>query len=191
MPTQIRKHARLFVGVATAGTMLFSTAAQAQTGGAAPPADPAAPVTPAPVATGPAGKARVLPDGTAVAPAGAPPAVVNAIAAGNLIRFKPYLWGGGHASFEATGYDCSGAVSYVLHGAGLLTSPMPSGPFMAWAAPGRGRWFTTFSNRGHMYLVVAGLRFDTSAYGSGGKGPRWRATKRPSRGFIPRHPLGY
>jgi hypothetical protein len=125
-----------------------------------------------------------------VAPANAPQAVINAIAAGNRIRKKPYIYGGGHASFESKGYDCSGAVSYVLRGAGVLDSPMPSGSFVKWGEPGKGRWITTYANGGHMYTIVAGLRFDTSAMGSGGNGPRWRATKRSPRGFAARHPSG-
>jgi hypothetical protein len=159
--------------------------AGASTGGAAPPAS-AAPVTP----TGPPGKATLLTDGSALAPANAPPQVVQAIAAANTIRFKPYVWGGGHRNFIAKGYDCSGAVSYMLHGAGLLTSPLPSGPLMRYGVPGWGGWITVFANRGHAYAVVAGLRWDTSAVGeklNAGSGPRWRATMRPARGYIARH----
>jgi hypothetical protein len=117
--------------------------------------------------------------------------VVAAIEAGNRIRKRPYVWGGGHASFESRGYDCSGAVSYVLHAAGLLASPLPSGPLMWWGVPEKGRWITVMANASHTYAVIAGLRFDTSSYGSGGSGPRWRATKRGARGFAVRHPLGY
>ena len=142
-------------------------------------------------ATGPAGKATLTSSGMAVAPANAPQSVINAIAAGNRIRKKPYIYGGGHASFKAKGYDCSGAVSYVLHGAGLLSSPMPSGPMMKWGEPGKGKWISVFANGGHAYMVVAGLRFDTSSMGSGGNGPRWRATKRSPRGFTVRHAPGF
>jgi hypothetical protein len=128
----------------------------------------------------------------AVAPAGAPPAVVNAIAAANAIRKRPYVWGGGHGSFESRGYDCSGAVSYVLHAAGMLSSPLPSGPLMSWGLPGKGHWISVMANAGHAYAVIAGLRFDTSSYGSGGgSGPRWRGTKRPPKGFAVRHFAGY
>jgi hypothetical protein len=127
----------------------------------------------------------------AVAPAGAPTNVVNAIAAGNAIRKMPYRYGGGHQSFTDTGYDCSGAVSYVLYGAGLLTSPMHSGLLASsWGVPGRGQWITVFANRSHAYVVVAGLRFDTSAVGESlrrGSGPRWRATKRKPKGYWPRY----
>jgi hypothetical protein len=137
-------------------------------------------------------KARVIrKSGRAIAPAGAPAAVVNAIAAGNAIHKRPYVWGGGHASFESWGYDCSGAVSYVLHAAGLLSSPLPSGPLMSWGLPGKGRWISVMASRSHAYAVIAGLRFDTSSYGSGGNGPRWRWTKRRPHGFAVRHPGGY
>lgn len=173
----------LALGVLTAGT------AHAQTGGSAPPGS-TTPAPPASTTTG-GGKAKLMPDGTAVPPANAPASVVNAIHATNTIIRKPYIYGGGHRSFYDRGYDCSGTVSFLLNAAGTLTSPMPSGSFMKWGLPGRGRWITTFANRGHMYAVVAGLRLDTSAYGSGGKGPRWRATKRPKRGFKVRHPLGF
>jgi hypothetical protein len=135
-------------------------------------------------------KAKLMPDGSAVPPTNAPINVVNAIAAGNAIRTRPYIYGGGHASFFSSGYDCSGAVSYVLHGAGLLASPLPSGPLMSWGAPLRGSWITVFSKGSHAYMVVAGLRFDTSAVGERfkqGSGPRWRATKRSPRGYVARH----
>jgi len=176
----------------TAGMLVASASAGASTGGAAPPGDSAAPTTTTTTTTGPPGKAKLLSSGIAIAPSNAPPAVVSAIAAANQIRLTPYIWGGGHASFTSRGYDCSGAVSYALHGAGLLASPLPSGPLMKWGVPGRGRWITVFSNPGHVYAVIAGLRWDTSAYGSGsGKGPRWRTTKRPSRGYAVRHANGY
>jgi hypothetical protein len=116
---------------------------------------------------------------------------VNAIAAGNAIRKRPYVWGGGHGSFESRGYDCSGAVSYVLHAAGMLSSPLSSGPLMAWGLAGKGRWISVMANSSHAYAVIAGLRFDTSSYGSGGSGPRWRWTKRRPKGFAVRHFTGY
>ena len=169
--------------------MAFATSAAASTGGAAPPGGTTAPPTTT-TATGPAGKATLLADGSALAPANAPPQVVAAIAAANTIRFKPYIFGGGHKNFFAKGYDCSGAVSYMLHGGGLLTSPLPSGPLMKYGAPGWGAWITVFANPGHAYAVVAGLRWDTSAVGeklNAGSGPRWRASKRPARGYVARH----
>ena len=181
----------VLAGAAAASTLAVASAS-ANTGGAAPPGEPTAPPTTVPTTpTGPPGKATLLPNGSALPPADAPPAVVNAIAAANQIRTMPYLWGGGHKSFTSAGYDCSGAVSYALHGAALLTSPIPSGPLMRWGLPGRGRWISVFANPGHTYAVIAGLRWDTSAYGSGsGKGPRWRATKRPARGYAVRHYTG-
>ena len=181
----------LIAGAALSLSLLNAAPALAQTGGVGGPEDPTATPPPTAAPTTPGSRAKLLSNGKAVAPADAPLAVQNAIAAGNRIRKKPYIWGGGHGSFEDDGYDCSGAVSYVLHAAGLLSSPMPSGPFMRWASPGRGSWITVYANGGHMYAVIAGLRWDTSAYGSGGKGPRWRATKRPPRGFAVRHYDGY
>ena len=172
-------------GLVTAGLLAGASSASAQSGGTTAPGGSATP------ATGPVGKAILKPSGKAVAPANAPTAIINAIAAGNRIRHKPYIWGGGHANFEAKGYDCSGAVSYVLHGAGLLSSPIPSGPLMKWGEPGKGRWITVMANAGHTYMVVAGLRFDTSAMGSGGNGPRWRATKRSPKGYAVRHANGF
>ena len=146
--------------------------------------------------------ATLLPDGTAAAPADAPLPVQQAIWAANKLQEKPYKYGGGHAKIEDTGYDCSGTVSYALIAAGLLESPLPSGPFMRWGEKGRGQWITVFSHPGHAYMVIAGLRLDTSAYASRTarnrkvarsafeRGPRWRPTMRPARGFRARHPLG-
>ena len=171
-------------GLVSACLLAGASTASAQSGGTTAPGGGSA------SSTGKPGKAKLLKSGRAVPPSNAPQAVINAIVAGNRIRKKPYIWGGGHASFESKGYDCSGAVSYVLHGAGVLSSPMPSGSFVKWGKPGKGRWITTFANAGHMYMTVAGLRFDTSAMGSGGNGPRWRGTKRSPRGFAVRHPAG-
>jgi hypothetical protein len=174
-------------GLTAAMLLTGASTASAQSGGTTAPGGGTAS---APTTTGKPGKAILKPSGKAVAPANAPQAVINAIAAGNRIRKKPYIYGGGHASFNAKGYDCSGAVSYVLNGAGVLSSPMPSGPFMKWGEYGKGRWITVFANGGHAYMTVAGLRFDTSSMGSGGNGPRWRSTKRSPRGFAVRHPSG-
>jgi hypothetical protein len=127
--------------------------------------------------------------GVAHAPAGAPRAVKAAIAAGNRIQGKPYVWGGGHAKWEARGYDCSGTVSYVLHAGGLLSSPLVSGAFASsFGLRGRGRWITVYANGGHAFAFIAGLRLDTS--GTGGKGPRWRVDPRGTQGFVARHPRG-
>ena len=144
-------------------------------------------VPPAPV---PGAIARLARDGrTAIPPAAAPDAVKRAIYAANRITRKPYRYGGGHASFRSSGYDCSGSVSYALHGGGLLASPLHSGAFMRWGEPGAGRWITVYTNRGHAFAVIAGLRFDTS--GPGESGPRWRAGARSSRGYSARHPSGF
>jgi hypothetical protein len=146
--------------------------------------------------------AQLLPDGTAAAPADAPEPVKQAIWAANRLQDMPYKYGGGHAKVEDDGYDCSGTVSYALIHAGLLESPLPSGPFMSWGEKGRGAWITVYAHGGHAYAVIAGLRLDTSAYASRTartrkvarsafeRGPRWRPTSRPSRGFRARHPLG-
>jgi len=170
-----------------------ASSAMAQTGGSAAPGAPAGqPSAPTGAPTGKVGRAKVIrKTGRAIPPPGAPPGVVAAIEAGNRIHKRPYVWGGGHASFESAGYDCSGAVSYVLHAAGLLSSPLASGPLMSWGLPGKGSWISVMANPSHTYAVVAGLRFDTSSYGSGGNGPRWRWTKRRARGFAVRHPAGY
>jgi hypothetical protein len=125
-------------------------------------------------------------NGVAYAPAGAPRAVVRAIRAGNKLQDKPYLYGGGHRSFVDTAYDCSGSVSFALHGAKLLSSPLPSGALMTWGVAGVGRWITVYANGGHAYMVIAGLRLDTS--GTGGNGPRWQVEQRDSTGFVARHP---
>jgi hypothetical protein len=130
-----------------------------------------------------------LVNGRAIAPLDAPPAVKKVIAAANKIRAKPYVWGGGHGRWWDSGYDCSGAVSFALHGGKLLESPLPSGPMMTWEKPGLGRWITVFANSGHAYAVIAGLRWDTSM--TGGNGPRWSEEMRSSRGFAARHPNGY
>jgi peptidoglycan hydrolase-like protein with peptidoglycan-binding domain len=139
------------------------------------------------------GRARLSSDGrTAIAPDSAPRAVKRAIAAANRITRKPYRYGGGHGRWEDSGYDCSGSVSYALHGGRLLSSPLASGGFMRWARAGRGRWITVYANSGHAYTVIAGLRFDTSSAGAGGgSGPRWRTTARSPGGYVARHPAGF
>ena len=133
-------------------------------------------------------RAAVQSDGTAVAPHGVPGVVLAVITAGNEIATKPYKWGGGHGAWRDSGYDCSGSVSFALAGAGLLDGPMTSGGFMRYGDPGPGRWITIYSNPGHMFMVVAGLRFDTS--GAQG-GTRWQAVGgRSYSGFTVRHPPG-
>jgi peptidoglycan hydrolase-like protein with peptidoglycan-binding domain len=138
-------------------------------------------------APAPTGRARLRADGTAVAPSDAPAAVKAVIAAGNRIATKPYVYGGGHGRWEDRGYDCSGSVSYALHGGGLLSSSMPSGGFTTWGDRGAGRWITVYANGGHMYMVVAGLRFDTS----GANPSRWQSDARSASGYAVRHPRGF
>ena len=125
---------------------------------------------------------------TAVAPAGAPAAVRAAIAGANRITDKPYRYGGGHARFSDSGYDCSGAVSYALRAARLLASPLASSGLMRFGRAGRGRWISVYAHGGHAFVVIAGLRFDTS--GNGESGPRWRREGRSGRGYTVRHPAG-
>src|SRR3954453_17342576 len=159
----------------------------------------------------PAKKAKIV-NGMAIAPRGAPAPVVNAIAAANKIIRKPYRYGGGHGSFHDSGhdssrpggghgsfndsgYDCSGSVSYALHGGGLLRSPLDSSSFMHWGYGGRGKWITIYTNPGHAYVYIAGLRLDTGqrnkATGAApGSGPRWNYGARSNSGFTARHPNG-
>ena len=139
--------------------------------------------------------APVIPGGIAVdtggmvqPPPGAPAAVGQVIAAGNAIATLPYIWGGGHGSFQASGYDCSGSVSYALAAAGLVTSPMVSGDFESWGDPGPGRWITIYANADHVWMVVAGWRFDTVAQSS--SGTRWARGGGEFTGFVVRHPPG-
>jgi hypothetical protein len=156
----------------------------------------------------PHGNAILLPNGQAIAPSDAPPEVAAVIAAGNKIATLPYVYGGGHnAKFSGRGYDCSGSVSYALHGGGLLTAPLDSSSFMNWGQSGPGSWITIYTNPGHAFMVVAGLRFDTSM-----RTPiavtarkastrtrraftvltsRWSSKMRPSSGYTIRHPLGF
>jgi cell wall-associated NlpC family hydrolase len=134
-------------------------------------------------------RATLAADGrTAIAPPGAPAQVADAIAAANRITRKPYRYGGGHGRFRDSGYDCSGAISFAMHGAGLLASPLDSTGFMSWGRRGRGDWITVYANGGHAYAIIAGLRFDTS--GRGERGPRWRPEPRAPRRFVARHPAG-
>lgn len=139
----------------------------------------------------PGSTARVV-DGLAAAPMSAPPAVQDIIWTGNQIIGLPYIYGGGHASFISPGYDCSGTVSYALHGADLITTPMDSSEFMGWDSGGIGTWVTIFANGGHAYMTVAGLRLDTSPVDdpSDQNGPRWRPLRPGNPGFTVRHPTG-
>jgi hypothetical protein len=178
--------------LALAGLLLVASLsgaapAIAQTGGAGPPGGTTTTTTTTP--TAPSGTAQLQPDGTALPPANVPTQVRKAIAAANRIHTRPYIWGGGHRTFKSRGYDCSGAVSYVLHAAGLLRSPLASGPMMRWGSPGIGSWITVYANRTHAWMTVAGLRFDTSAVGESlkqGSGPRWRVSMRSGTGYAAR-----
>jgi cell wall-associated NlpC family hydrolase len=147
-----------------------------------PAPEPAAPAAPA-------GKAVIV-RGRAIAPLDAPAAVRRVIAAANKIRAKPYIWGGGHGRWWDAGYDCSGAVSFALHGGEFLSSPLPSGPMEQWGSPGAGRWITVYANAGHAFAVIAGLRWDTVG-DSSGTGPRWHDSMVDTGSFVARHPTGY
>ncbi len=139
----------------------------------------------------PTAKAKLLPTGELIPPASAPPRVKAVIEAANKIRTKPYIWGGGHARWWDKGYDCSGSVSYALHGGEFIESPLPSGPMEKWGLPGEGRWITVYANGGHAYAVIAGFRWDTSGDEGDETGPRWHEELRDNIGFVARHPLGY
>jgi cell wall-associated NlpC family hydrolase len=182
-------------GITTLCVLALAVPAAAQTGGSGPPGGTTTTTTTTPAPVGPPGKVKIRRDGTARAPADAPPAVQQAIAAANAIRTYPYRWGGGHRSFTDTGYDCSGAVSYVLHAAGMLSSPMTSGGLASsWGMPGKGRWITVYGNASHVYMVIGGKRFDTSSGGerwNQGSGPRWRKKKRKPLGFTGKYFPGY
>ena len=133
-------------------------------------------------------EADVLDNGIALPPIEAPQQVRQIIEAGNSIARAPYLWGGGHGKWLDKGYDCSGSISYALASAGLLNAPMASGPLMGWGKPGKGKWITIYSNPGHVFMVVAGVRFDTS--GTRRTGSRWQNDMRPTGGYVARHPPG-
>ena len=195
--TLSRRRRLALAGATTLCLFAIAVPAAAQTGGSGPPGSTTTTTTttttPAPV--GRPGKAKIRRDGTAVAPADAPAQVQAAIAAANAIHTLPYIWGGGHRTFYDRGYDCSGAVSYVLHAAGLLSSPMTSGSLASsWGAPGKGRWITVYGNASHAYMVIAGKRFDTSSGGerwNQGSGPRWRKKKRKPLGFTGKYYPGF
>jgi hypothetical protein len=147
---------------------------------------------PEPVPAQPAAgeKAVLNRDGTATAPASAPEVVKAVIAAGNKIIDKPYRYGGGHGRWEDSGYDCSGSMSYALHGGGLLKAAMTSSGFSSWGKAGKGAWITTYGSGGHSYMVVGGLRVETGYKDSDSDGPDWSTRMRPSGGYIARHPAG-
>jgi peptidoglycan hydrolase CwlO-like protein len=160
---------------------LSSITSQMATEGAPVPTSAPAPLTPGETA-------RFISESEASAPASAPAAVQAAISAANSIATTPYIWGGGHGSFESSGYDCSGAVSFALHGGGFLESPLDSTGLETWGEPGPGHWITVYANAEHAWMMIAGLAFDTV----GGPGPRWHSSPVDSpEGFIARHPPGY
>ena len=166
-------------GVVDAGDIALIRRVAAQ-GGFPPPPPPA---------ELPAGsRAKVMSNGLAAAPADAPQAVKDIITAGNEIASKPYIYGGGHGRWKDRGYDCSGSVSYALHGAGLLNTQLDSTSFESWGKSGYGKWVTIYANGGHAWMMVAGLRFDTSGLSS--DGTRWHADRRPVSGYVIRHPNG-
>ena len=131
----------------------------------------------------------VLLSGIALAPPSAPQRIKAAISAANTIVGRPYIWGGGHASWYSNGYDCSGAVSFALGAAGLLEAPLDSTHLESWGDPGPGRWVTVYANPSHAYAVIAGLRWDTVG-DENGTGPRWHAALPYPEGFVARHPPG-
>ena len=151
-----------------------------------------------PPGAAPADVGTINPDGALTAPADAPAQVQAIVAAANDIIATPYVWGGGHASFSSSGYDCSGAVSHALRGAGLLSAPEVSGDLESFGDPGAGRWVTVYANAGHTFLVVAGRAFDTANVGGpnipGGSGPRWRSDPLGNLAdggrYAVRHPAG-
>jgi cell wall-associated NlpC family hydrolase len=182
-----------------AGQIESGTAESATTGAAAPEDKTPKPTGPAsgtlersdaPSAiNGGTKNATALDNGVALPPLEAPAEVLKIIEAGNAIARTPYKWGGGHGRFLDTGYDCSGSVSFALYAAGLIEGPRDSGGLMSWGQAGPGKWVTIFSSPGHVYMEVAGIRFDTS--GAQATGSRWQNDLRGRRaGFVARHPLG-
>jgi cell wall-associated NlpC family hydrolase len=135
------------------------------------------------------GSTAILLSGIALAPPDAPEAVQKVINNANTIVGRPYVWGGGHASFYSYGYDCSGSVSYALFGGGLIPEPLTSGSLEGWGEPGPGKWITVYANAGHTFMEVAGLRWDTVG-DARGTGPRWHLMPNSSAGFVVRHPPG-
>jgi cell wall-associated NlpC family hydrolase len=138
---------------------------------------------------GASGSTAILLSGIALAPPDAPEAVQKVINNANMIVGRPYVWGGGHASFYSYGYDCSGSVSYALFGGGLIPEPLTSGSLEGWGEPGPGKWITVYANAGHTFMEIAGLRWDTVG-DARGTGPRWHLMPNSSAGFVVRHPPG-
>ncbi|HVO53703.1 MAG TPA: hypothetical protein VMT37_04745 [Solirubrobacterales bacterium] len=204
---QVGTWARISIFALALAAIALPTSAMGAGGGVTPTSpeygEPAGPNTPTPESTEcsegtggvselvckPVKKARLV-LGVAAPPTSAPAAIKAAIAAANRIRTKPYIWGGGHARWWSPGYDCSGAVSYALHGAGLIDTPMDSGEMMSWGEPGKGRWITVYANAGHAFAVIDGLRWDTAG-DKHGTGPRWHREMVSTAGYVARHPAGY
>ncbi len=182
-----KNNRKLKLGISTAGVLvallLIPGAASANCGGGGISAAETDICTPT-------AKARLLPNGMLIPPKSAPTRVKNVIWAADKIRTKPYIWGGGHGRWWDRGYDCSGSVSYALHGGEFLESPLPSGPMESWGLPGEGRWITVYANAGHAYAVIAGVRWDTAG-DSSGTGPRWHEELLSNEGFVARHPAGF
>jgi hypothetical protein len=189
IPKRLRAVVSAFA-VALLATLAVTASALAQT----PPATPGGAVyTPPPP---PAENAQVV-NGRAIPPISAPPRVVAAIEAANLIVGKPYRYGGGHKLFSSrldSGYDCSGSVSQALRGGAFVRTPLDSSSFMKWGQKGLGTWITVYTKASHAYAVIAGLRFDTSMRDPGAPGttgPAWSTSLRESGNYTARHPRGY
>jgi cell wall-associated NlpC family hydrolase len=135
------------------------------------------------------GSNAILLTGVALAPPDAPEAVKGVINAANTIVGRPYVWGGGHASFYSRSYDCSGSVSFALFGGGLIPRPLTSSELEHWGAPGPGKWITVYASAGHTFAEIAGLRWDTVG-DENGSGPRWHLAPTDTAGFVVRHPPG-
>jgi hypothetical protein len=192
MPSPVSQITRLCAAIAVACLLVVGLAGTASA--ARPPGSGGATFVPPP----PPPEEATLMNGRVIAPASAPGRVKAVIAAANRLVDKPYIYGGGHKPFSSqldSGYDCSGAVSYALFGGRFLRTPLPSGPMMSWGSAGPGDWITVYAHGGHAYLVVAGLRFDTSLRDRDAPGPstgpRWSRTLRESSAFVARHPRGY
>jgi Putative peptidoglycan binding domain len=189
---------RHVVGTSTTGTESDTSGGSSWTVGPTSTSKKVSTTTPAPPP--PTGKTRINANGTATAPAGAPAAVVAVVAAANKIISKPYIYAGGHATWYAPGYDCSGAVSFALHFGGLLGSSEDSTGFESYGRPGPGKWITVYANAGHAFMTVAGRAFDTADFGGPnippGSGPRWRSNPTGNLadgtgGYVAVHPTGY
>jgi cell wall-associated NlpC family hydrolase len=180
----MRNFRKTTIATITAMLIMAPTALADEYGGATP--GETTPIGSTPTTPTVPGTKAVIKAGIAYAPVAAPDAVKKVIWSGNKIRNLPYVWGGGHGSWLASGYDCSGSVSYALHGAGLLNSPLVSGDLASWGGAGRGSWITIYANGGHVFMTVAGLRFDTS----GARPNRWQTAMRSGSGYAVRHPRG-